>query len=104
MTNKSLAAEAAAYLDGLPGDLADAYPRAAHRGRLEQVGQAAKTLASLVGELDGEEHREADLEGRLLAAYREGGWKGTAPEHGVTHTHGAQDRLAAALLGNGGAA
>lgn len=87
-SSDSVAAQAAESLASLPDDLAAAYPRLAHRGRLEQVDQHCRNLASLVAELDAEEEREADFAARLLVMHDAG-----VP---VQSAHG-QERLAHAL-------
>ena len=87
-------------LASLPDQLAAAYPRAAHRGRLDQIGAHIATLRSLVGQLPDEEEREAEYEERLLGAYKSGQFH--QPSAAFTHSDDAGARLADALARNGG--
>lgn len=100
-TQPDPATEAAGYLDGLAEDLADAYGRDTHRGRLDQIAAAANGLAALLRELPAEEQREADLESRVLASYRAGQWRAAGGDAAVTHTDHAANVLAAALRAEG---
>lgn len=106
------AEDAMQALEQLPQALGAAYPRAAHRGRLEQIEQVAGTLRSLVSQLPDEEAREADYESRLLAMH-EAGEIVLPEEHpdldprdeenhaGFAHPQGAVERLRAALAAKG---
>lgn len=88
-----------ASLAALPDELAEAYPRAAHRGRLDQIKAHTDTLRHLVAQLPGEEEREADYEKRLMESYRGGRWKQPSDPH--THNDDAAARLADALSREG---
>lgn len=88
-----------ASLAALPDELANAYPRAAHRGRLEQIAAHVTTLRHLVAQLPDEEEREADYDNRLVESYRGGRWKQPSDPH--THNDDAAARLADALSREG---
>lgn len=89
-----------AVLAALPDQLAKEYPRAAHRGRHEQIAAHVTMLRHLVNQLPDEEEREAEYEARLMESYRGGRWKQPSDPH--THNDDAALRLSDALARNGG--
>ena len=91
------AERALSALDGLAAELAAEYTHPALQGRLDQISSHITGLRSLISQLPDEHARETDLDQRLLAAYDGGQWKSGHPDHAVTHTSDAQQRLQAAL-------
>ena len=89
--------ETDAALAALPGQLRAAYPRAAHRGRIEQIEAHVAGLRSLIAELPGEEEREAEYEGRLLALHASGFMKPDDKKGSVHMPDSAWERLEDAL-------
>jgi hypothetical protein len=98
-------------LSQLVSDLKAQYPRAAHRGRLEQIEAVAGNLQSLMDQLPGEEEREAEYEQRLLEMHGTGKISLESPPDGAdpagpevaarSHPQAAIERLADALARKG---
>jgi hypothetical protein len=86
-----------ASLKALPGQLRDAYPRAAHRGRIEQIEAHVTTLRSLVGGLPDEDFSEAEYESRILALHGAGLMKPSDHRSSVPMPSHAWERLDDAL-------
>jgi hypothetical protein len=84
-------------LAALPDQLRAAYPRAAHRGRIEQIEAHVTTLRHLVGQLPDEEEREAEYEQRLLALHGSGFMKPNDRKGSMHMPDDAWNRLEDAL-------
>lgn len=90
-------------LDGLAEQLRAAYPRACHRGRLDQIEAHVTTLRSLIAQLPDEEAREAAYEESLLALHAAGHLRPEDKRGSIVVPDHAWERLADALARKEGA-